>query len=538
MAGARETRDDDSDSWRILESALDAVVSIDREGRIVRWNPQAERIFGWSAAEVVGKLMRETIVPPHYRQRHQRGFERYLATGVPHILGQRTEVQGLHRDGREFPVELSIVELASAGAERFSAFIRDLSRERATEAQLDRAQRERRSLAESVGRMQPGATVEQTAAGVCAAVRGSIGADLVAVMLFEPGGTLRPLASSAAEEQPLRSHGMSPARAAHLIERTRAGPWIELPAEAASPYGEGEYWSACTAYAPILADDGSAVGLLLAASIAPGYRERVTGWLPLVSDFAGVASALLTPHLRAGRVAADERDRLEAIIAEHQFVSVFQPIVEMESRRTTGYEALTRFGDEPPSIVFARAAAIGLGVELELACLQSSLDAGASLPASSWLSLNVSPELVTTRTSLHDLVEHSARDLILELTERMPITDYEGMRTSIQSLGPSVQLAIDDAGAGYASLRHIIELRPSVVKLDIGVIRGVDADPVRQAMVAGMVHFANEIGCTLVGEGVETIDEAQTLTELGVRMGQGFLFARPAPVAELLADLA
>ena len=502
----------------------------------MRWNPQAERIFGWSAAEVTGKLMRETIVPPHYRQRHQRGYERYLTTGVPHILGQRTEVQGLHRDGREFPVELSIVELASEGAERFSAFIRDLSRERATEAQLDRAHRERRSLAESVGRMQPGATVEQTADGVCVAVRSSIDADIVAVMLFEPDGTLRTLASSAAEGQAsLISDEISPARAAHLIERTRVGPWIELPGENVAL---SEYWSTCSAYAPILTDDGGAVGLLLAASTAPGYRERVTGWLPLVSDFAGVASALLTPNLRAGRVAADERDRLESIIAERQFVSVFQPIVEMESRKVTGYEALTRFGDDsPPNVVFARAAAIGLGVELELACLRSSLDAGVGLPATSWLSLNVSPELVTNRSSLRDLVQHNGRDLIFEITERMPITDYAGMRAAIESLGPSVQLAIDDAGAGYASLRHIIELRPSVVKLDIGLIRGVDADPVRQAMVAGMVHFATEIGCMLVAEGVETVDEAQALTELGVRMGQGFLFARPAPVAELLAGM-
>ncbi len=327
MASPGSPHEAESDSWRILESALDAVVSIDREGRIVRWNPQAERIFGWSAADVVGKLLRETIVPPHYRLRHQRGFERYLATGVPHILGGRTEVQGLHRDGREFPIELSIVELASAGDERFSAFIRDLSRERAMEAQLDRAQRERRSLAESVGRMQPGATAEQTADGVCAAVRSAIGADIVAVMLFEADGILRTLASSAAEGQAsLIWDEISPARAAHLIERTRVGPWIELPGEKVAL---SEYWSACSAYAPILTDDGGAVGLLLAASTAPGYRERVTGWLPLVSDFAGVASALLTPELRAGRVAADERDRLETIIAEHRFVSVFQPIVEM-----------------------------------------------------------------------------------------------------------------------------------------------------------------------------------------------------------------
>lgn len=528
----------DSDSWRILESALDAVVSIDRDGLIVRWNAQAERIFGWSAAEATGRLMREMIVPPHFRLRHQRGFERYLASGVPHILGQRIEVQGLQRDGREFPVELAIVELASQGPERFTAFIRDLSRERATEAQLDLAQRERRSLVESVGRMQPGATVEETGAGICSVVRTSIGADLVAIMLIDPGRTLRALASSAAEGgvAPIIAQEMPPARAAHVIDRTLAGPWIELPAEVAFAGDGSQHWTACTAYAPIHADGGTVVGVLLAASFGPGYRERVTGWLPLVSDFAGVASALLTPHLRAGRVAADERDRLAAIISDRQFVSVFQPIVEMKSREVTGYEALTRFGDEPPNVVFARAAAIGLGVDLELACLRASIDAGAGLPKTSWLSLNVSPELVTTGSRLRELVAGSERNLILELTERMAITDYEGMRAAIQSLGPSVQLAIDDAGAGYASLRHIIELRPSVVKLDIGLIRGCDADPIRQAMIAGIVHFANEIGCTLVGEGVETPEEAETLTELGVRMGQGYLFARPAPVQELVAQ--
>jgi len=176
-------------------------------------------------------------------------------------------------------------------------------------------------------------------------------------------------------------------------------------------------------------------------------------------------------------------------------------------------------------------------VELELACLLGSLEAGIDLPTSSWLSLNVSPELFTSGSSLRDLVERSQRNLIFEITEGAPITDYAEMRAAIAKLGPSVQLAIDDAGAGYASLRHIIELRPSVVKLDIGLIRGVDADPIRQAMIAGIVHFANEIGCMLVGEGVETAEEAQSLIGLGVRMGQGYFFARPASVEELLSTL-
>ncbi len=538
MVVPRALPDSDSDSGRILEVALDAVVSTDLKGRITRWNPQAERIFGWSAREALGRTLTETIVPPRLRSQHRRGVERYLATGLPRVIGQRFEVSGLHRDGREFPIELSIVELTAPGPERFTAFMRDLSRERQVEAQLDRSLRERRALVDSVWRMQPGATVEQTAERVCAAIRTSIATDVVALMLVEQSGMLRTLASSVVQVVPPLIMGeMSPAHAAHVLERTGAGPWIELPSDASSPGEDGRDPLFCTAYAPIQSDDGGTIGVLLAASSAPGDRERVTGWLPLISDFAGLAAALLMPQLRAGRVVADERGRLESIIAERRFASIFQPIVDMGSHEITGYEALTRFGDESPSLVFARATAIGLGVELELACLLASFEAGLDLPTSSWLSLNVSPELFTSGSSLRDLVERSQRNLIFEITEGAPITDYAEMRAAIAKLGPSVQLAIDDAGAGYASLRHIIELRPSVVKLDIGLIRGVDADPIRQAMIAGIVHFANEIGCMLVGEGVETAEEAQSLIGLGVRMGQGYFFARPAPVEELLPTL-
>jgi PAS domain S-box-containing protein len=538
LAVPRALPDSASDSWRIVEAALDAVVSTDRNGQITRWNPQAERTFGWSAGEAMGRSLTDTIVPPRLRSQHRRGVERYLATGIPRVIGERIEISGLHRDGREIPIELSIVELTASGPERFTAFMRDLSQERRVEGQLARSHRERRALVDSVGQMQSGATVEQTAEGVCAAIRTSIAADVVAVMLGEQSGLLRTLASSVVQVVPPLIMGeMSPAHAAHVLERTGTGPWIELPGDAMSPGDDGRNPLFCTAYAPILSDAGGTIGVLLAASSAPGDRDRVTGWLPLVSDFAGVASALLMPHLRAGRVLADERGRLESIIAERRFASVFQPIVDMTSREITGYEALTRFRDESPNLVFARAAAIGLGVELELACLLGSLEAGLDLPTSSWLSLNVSPELFTSGSSLRDLVERSQRNLIFEITEGAPITDYAEMRAAIAKLGPSVQLAIDDAGAGYASLRHIIELRPSVVKLDIGLIRGVDADPIRQAMIAGIVHFANEIGCMLVGEGVETAEEAQSLIGLGVRMGQGYFFARPASIEELLPTL-
>jgi EAL domain-containing protein (putative c-di-GMP-specific phosphodiesterase class I) len=98
-------------------------------------------------------------------------------------------------------------------------------------------------------------------------------------------------------------------------------------------------------------------------------------------------------------------------------------------------------------------------------------------------------------------------------------------------LDVAVDWAVDDAGAGYASLRHIIELRPRYVKLDRGLVTGINADPIRQALVAGMLHFGSSIGVEIIAEGIETEAERLTLQELGVRHGQGFLFARPRPAS-------
>ena len=112
----------------------------------------------------------------------------------------------------------------------------------------------------------------------------------------------------------------------------------------------------------------------------------------------------------------------------------------------------------------------------------------------------------------------------------MPIEDYAALRSSLASLGSDVLVAVDDAGAGYASLRHILELRPAYAKLDISIVRDIDCDTVRQAMVAGLQYFAVSTGCQLIAEGVETRAEAVILATLGVTLAQGYLFARPGPL--------
>jgi EAL domain-containing protein (putative c-di-GMP-specific phosphodiesterase class I) len=117
---------------------------------------------------------------------------------------------------------------------------------------------------------------------------------------------------------------------------------------------------------------------------------------------------------------------------------------------------------------------------------------------------------------------------VLEVSEQVPITDYEAFRHAVRRLG-KVELSVDDAGAGFASLRHILELKPAWVKLDITLVRRIETDPLRQALVAGLAHFAARSGQGLIAEGLEHRDEAAALMELGVEFAQGFLFGRPEP---------
>ena len=143
------------------------------------------------------------------------------------------------------------------------------------------------------------------------------------------------------------------------------------------------------------------------------------------------------------------------------------------------------------------------------------------------LALNVSPALVHTDPEIGPLLSRADRPVILELTEHAPIDDYRTLQGRINAIEPPVQIAVDDAGSGYASLRHILALRPDYVKLDLSWVRGIDTEQARQALVAGLVHFAGAMGCELIGEGIETQAERSTLERLGVRYGQAYLLGRP-----------
>ncbi|WP_406278588.1 response regulator [Streptomyces sp. NBC_00191] len=141
----------------VIETARDAFVSIDEDGLVIDWNQAAEKLFGWSRREVMGRLLADTIIPEHYRAAHKAGLQRVLAGGEAHVLGRRIEITALHRDGHEIPVELAVWRLQSGPGRCFNAFIRDITErkqaEEAVAAARDRALEASRAKSQFVASM-------------------------------------------------------------------------------------------------------------------------------------------------------------------------------------------------------------------------------------------------------------------------------------------------------------------------------------------------------------------------------------------------
>jgi EAL domain-containing protein (putative c-di-GMP-specific phosphodiesterase class I)/DNA-binding response OmpR family regulator len=330
---------------------------------------------------------------------------------------------------------------------------------------------------------------------------------------------------------------VSPRLSRDYVARARLGPWAEESESLRSGAHSVAFVAAgidVGAGAPIYAG-GELVGVLWLGMSVKAQRPspaRKSSLMAAAIDYSSILSAVAGPALADRRDMAATQSRLKHSLTAAEFHPVFQPIVDLASLETVGYEALTRFDDGiRPDLRFAEAASVGLGHEYELAAIEAALAAARDLPVEAFLTLNMSPGLVLENgRRLLKMFRGSSRRLILELTEHVPIDDYAALCKAIEALG-RVEIAVDDAGAGYASLRHILELRPAFAKLDISLVRGIDADDLRQALAAGLSHFALKSGCQLVAEGVESEDEAAALRELGVELAQGYLFGYPEPIS-------
>jgi EAL domain-containing protein (putative c-di-GMP-specific phosphodiesterase class I) len=414
----------------------------------------------------------------------------------------------------------------------------DSSRERAS--LVDRSTelaRERALIAETIRGLRAGDTPEATAQTICRQVVTFAGVMAASLLLLGFDGYAWPIGFVVEGQPDPRLRRVPLQRSRHLRERATEGPWIEpWVNQPGHPYNQlfkdlGIHSIAC---APVR-HNGRLIGLLVADAKGSVEEVAVAEALPALVEFADLAGALIGRDVAERTEAGRGRDHVSGIIAHRAFGPVFQPIVDLRRDEVVGYEALTRFTDgSDPEILFAEAAAAGLGAELETATLEAALAASEALPESAWLNLNASPEFIIAGEPLRTLLAGNRRRLVLvEVTEHTAIADYPAFRAAMDALGPKVEFAVDDAGVGFASLRHILELRPAFVKLDRWLIAGLESDEARQAMIVGLSHFARATGCRLIAEGIETDRELAVLRALTIDLGQGYLLGRPLPIDDI-----
>jgi EAL domain-containing protein (putative c-di-GMP-specific phosphodiesterase class I)/CheY-like chemotaxis protein len=264
----------------------------------------------------------------------------------------------------------------------------------------------------------------------------------------------------------------------------------------------------------------------LSAEVATEVIGELTSWL----------SAARQPGVRRSQLGA----RIERVLADESALSVvFQPIWDLKVGSCAGVEALARFSAFPkqgPDRWFADADEVGARTELELLAIRRALERFPDLPPPMHMAINVSPSTLLASAFSELIASAFPQRTVIELTEHAPVEDYNVLNASvgrIRQLGG--RLSIDDAGAGFASLSHILRLAPDFIKLDKTLTAGIEGDHSQQALAAGLISFADRIGATIIAEGIEREEQVSVLSELGVPYGQGYHLGRPGPLsAELL----
>jgi PAS domain S-box-containing protein len=508
-----------------VAQAADSIIVTDPAGKIELVNAGFVKLYGYEPEDVIGQnvgILSSGRNPREF-------FDDVVAvlrtgrTWSGNIWNRRVDGILVEVESVISPVKDELGSIVS-----FVQTDRDVTRERALETALEHEARDREAITSALEALDPGMSSEEVAAAGCEAILRLKAVDSSLVFLIdEADARVLAVAGRLAEFMPV-GQPISPPAARYLARRLAVGPWTEKMSARKSQGDFGARITASGLHTVATANmptPGHARLALVIGTHDPDGAARILEHLPALATFASVLGKVVGPGLEASLRDSAARRSIRAILEQRAFSPVFQPIVDLRDGAIVGWEALTRFtSEDAPASVFASAERSGLGAELELACIAAALAAGGTVGG--FLSLNVSPAVVRT-ANLRDLISGFGRPLVLEITEHAAIEDYDTLRAALRSLTTGIRIAVDDAGAGYASLRHVVELRPDFVKLDLRVVRGIDADEARQALVAGMVHFAEKAGILLVAEGIETEAELLTLRSLGVGLGQGNLLGQP-----------
>ena len=269
---------------------------------------------------------------------------------------------------------------------------------------------------------------------------------------------------------------------------------------------------------------------------------RIANLLETRELHANLRRAGVVPPPRSPEGSADPDDirrRIQNVLDGNRVTPVYQPIVDLRSRETVGYEGLSRFYDPRhggPDRWFDDAFTVGLGVDLEWSAAQTLLPFLDRVPPGTFLAINMSPATVLDVVEKELCPPERCGDLVIELTERVPIQDYQAVRGALEemrSLG--TRLAADDRGSGFAGFRHLVSLAPDIIKLDIGLLREFHFKSGQLAITNALVTFADDVGAQVIAEGVEDEAELELLQGLGVAGRRAITSAEPAPAQQWVA---
>jgi EAL domain-containing protein (putative c-di-GMP-specific phosphodiesterase class I)/DNA-binding response OmpR family regulator len=237
------------------------------------------------------------------------------------------------------------------------------------------------------------------------------------------------------------------------------------------------------------------------------------------------------------------RERLLRTVHDHLISTVFQPVVNLESRKIVGYEALSRGPAgtelENPEVMFELARDFDLVWDLEALCIENVVPWLPEICERGYLFFNLEShfiqQLQQRGTDVFEPFFAYNEHIVIEVTERSAIRDYRTFRRTLHDLKKiGFQIAIDDCGSGYATLEAVAELQPDYLKVGHSLFHGVERDPIRRRLVELVARCADTIGARTIAEAIETEEQLRVCRELGISEGQGYLLARPAPWEEML----
>ncbi|WP_008319006.1 EAL domain-containing protein [Leptolyngbya sp. PCC 6406] len=318
-----------------------------------------------------------------------------------------------------------------------------------------------------------------------------------------------------------------------IQDATQVPAALEIPATLELPVG-------AHISIPLRLSNGKIYGTFCCFSLTPD-STLVQRDLDIMSMFAEFVGKQIERQIIITQAQSEMEARINSVLSLDGITCFYQPIYHIASDRIIGFEALTRFAAEPirpPDIWFQEATKVGLGKQLEIKAINKALQGLSHFPEDTYLSLNVSPETILSGAIATALEEVPLDRIVLEVTEHVSIPDYAEFCHSLEPLrARGLRLAVDDAGAGYASFRHILRLNPDLIKLDMSLTRDIDSDRSRRALAAALIRFAQETGSRIIAEGVETPAELATLRQLCINNIQGYLIARPLPLTAAVTFL-